>query len=82
MPARPAPVAPALTIQQVAERLNVNDRTVYRLVQAGKLPGFKVAGIWRFLEADIDAWIEQRKSESKRRTSPRTAPKKRRRGRR
>ena len=29
-----------LTVKQVAQRLNVNDRTVYRLAQAGKLPGF------------------------------------------
>ena len=26
----------ALTVKQVAERLNVNDRTVYRLAQAGQ----------------------------------------------
>lgn len=51
----------ALTVRQVAERLNVNDRTVYRLAQAGKIPGFKVAGSWRFLEKDIEAWIEERK---------------------
>jgi excisionase family DNA binding protein len=67
-------MAPAFTIRQVAERLNVNDRTVYRLAQAGKLPGFKVAGTWRFLESDIDAWIEERKMETRARKSrrPRT----------
>lgn len=53
----------ALTVKQVAERLNVNDRTVYRLAQAGKLPGFKVAGSWRFLEEDIKAWIDAQKRE-------------------
>lgn len=80
---RPAPTARALSVKQVAERLNVNKRTVYRLAQAVRLPGFKVAGIWRFLEADINAWIEQRKSESRRLLSRRTAQaKRRRRGRR
>lgn len=54
----------ALTVKQVAERLNVNDRTVYRLAQASKLPGFKVAGSWRFLAEDIEAWIEARKQEA------------------
>ena len=51
----------ALTVKLVARRLNVNDRTVYRLAQAGKLPGFKVAGSWRFLAEDIEAWIEAQK---------------------
>ena len=62
-------MAAALTVKQVAERLNVNDRTVYRLAQAGKLPGFKVAGSWRFLAEDIDAWIEAKKSEAAQRRS-------------
>ncbi len=35
---------PALTVREVAEYLNVNEKTVYRLVQRGELPGFKVAG--------------------------------------
>ena len=59
----------ALTVKQVAERLNVNDRTVYRLAQAGRLPGFKVAGSWRFLAEDIDAWIEAQKLEAAQRTA-------------
>ena len=52
---------PALTVQQVAEYLNVAPKVVYRLVGAGELPGFKVAGTWRFKRQDIDAWIEQQK---------------------
>jgi excisionase family DNA binding protein len=51
----------ALTVKEVAKRLKVNERTVYRLAKAGKLPGFKVAGAWRFLVEDIDGWIEQEK---------------------
>ena len=57
---------PAWTIKEVAKLLNVNEKTVYRLSQAGELPGFKVAGHWRFLEEDIRAWIETKKNEAKR----------------
>jgi excisionase family DNA binding protein len=35
-------------VQEVAELLRVSVRTVYRLVRAGKLPGFKVSTYWRF----------------------------------
>jgi excisionase family DNA binding protein len=51
-----------MTVHDVALYLNVDEKTVYRLAQRGELPGFKVAGTWRFKRTDIDAWIEQRKA--------------------
>lgn len=53
-----------MTVHDVALYLKVDEKTVYRLAQRGELPGFKVAGTWRFKRADIDAWIEQRKARS------------------
>lgn len=53
---------PALTVQQVAEILSVNERTVYRMVSKGELPGFRVAGNWRFLSEDLEAWIAEQKA--------------------
>lgn len=47
-----------LTIKEVAEYLKVNERTVYRLAGAKKIPAFKVGGIWRFLRSDVDQWIK------------------------
>lgn len=52
---------PAMTVRQVADYLNVAPKVVYRLVQQGDLPGFKVAGTWRFKRSDIDGWIEEQK---------------------
>jgi excisionase family DNA binding protein len=51
----------AMTVREVASYLNVNEKTVYRLAQKGELPGFKVAGAWRFRRADIDRWIDDQK---------------------
>jgi excisionase family DNA binding protein len=53
--------ATALTVKDVADMLNVDRKTVYRLAQKRELPGFKVAGAWRFLRSDIVAWIDQQK---------------------
>jgi len=50
-----------MTVHDVALYLKVDEKTVYRLAQRGRLPGFKVAGTWRFKRQDIDAWIEQQK---------------------
>jgi excisionase family DNA binding protein len=52
-----------MTVHDVAVYLKVDEKTVYRLAQRGELPGFKVAGTWRFKRSDIDAWIEQRKAQ-------------------
>ena len=52
----------ALTVRDVAGLLNVDSKTVYRLVQKGELPGFKVAGSWRFMDNDIESWIEAQKT--------------------
>ena len=51
----------AMTVREVATYLNVNEKTVYRLAQRRELPGFKVAGAWRFRRDDIDRWIEEQK---------------------
>lgn len=64
----------ALTVKQVAELLSVNGRTVYRMANAGELPGFKVSGSWRFMEDDIRAWIEEQKKRAKVRLCAQSEP--------
>jgi len=68
---------PAMTVREVAAYLNVNEKTVYRLAQRGELPGFKVAGAWRFQQGDLDEWISARKQAASRTSSarPKTAGK-------
>lgn len=61
----PKMAAPAMTVYEVARYLNVVERTIYRLAQKGELPGFKVAGVWRFQRADIQRWIDDRKKNHK-----------------
>jgi excisionase family DNA binding protein len=53
-----------LTIKELAEHLKVNERTIYRLASAKKIPAFKVGGSWRFSKADIDAWISSQSAAS------------------
>lgn len=58
-------ISPAMTVRDVAAYLSVDEKTIYRLAQQGKLPGFKVAGAWRFEVHDIQNWIEVQKSSNK-----------------
>jgi excisionase family DNA binding protein len=46
-----------LTTGEVLEYLQVNLRTVYRLIKAGKIPAVRVGRQWRFRKADIDRWL-------------------------
>lgn len=50
-----------LTLKEVAAYLKIAEKTAYKLAAAGKLPGFKVGGSWRFKAADIERWIEEKK---------------------
>ncbi len=49
---------PYLTVEDVAKRFAVNVTTVYRLVQRGKLPAFKVGNQWRFSKIRLEEWVE------------------------
>jgi type I restriction enzyme R subunit len=52
----------AMNVREVDEYLNVDEKTVYRLVKRGGLPGFKFYGVWRLRREDIDGWIEDQKN--------------------
>ena len=55
-----------LTTEEVLEYLQVNLRTVYRLIKAGKIPAVRVGRQWRFRKRDIDAWLENQRPRSAR----------------
>lgn len=52
-----------LTLKEAAAYLKLAEKTAYKLAAAGKLPGFKVGGSWRFKWEDIDRWIEDQKKQ-------------------
>lgn len=44
----------ALGVREVAALLSVDGKPVYRLAKRRELPGFKVAGLWRYMKGDIE----------------------------
>jgi excisionase family DNA binding protein len=50
-----------LTTGEVLEYLQINLRTVYRLIKAGQIPALRVGRQWRFRKSDIDAWLERQR---------------------
>ena len=62
-----------LTTEEVLEYIQVNLRTVYRLIKAGKIPAVRVGRQWRFRKRDIDAWLDSQRPRGGSRPAP-TAP--------
>lgn len=58
-----------LTTEEVLEYLQVNLRTVYRLIKAGKIPAVRVGRQWRFRKRDIDAWLDTQRPRGERSTA-------------
>ncbi len=52
------PADALMTVRQVAEYLNLNERTVLKLVTDESLPGVKIGNQWRFRRTMLDAWLD------------------------
>jgi excisionase family DNA binding protein len=59
-----------LTTEEVLDYLQVNLRTVYRLIKAGRIPAIRVGRQWRFRRADLDAWLESQGTRTRRPAAP------------
>jgi PTS system nitrogen regulatory IIA component len=49
-----------LTVREVAECLNVSEKTVYRWVSEGKIPHHRVDGQYRFNRTDLQEWANKK----------------------
>lgn len=47
------------TPEEIAERLQVQERTVYGWLRSGKLKGSKLGRLWRIRESDVVAFLEE-----------------------
>lgn len=50
-----------LNVSQVAEALSLSEMTVYRMINAGQLPAYRIGKSFRVSRDDLDAWLSERK---------------------
>jgi excisionase family DNA binding protein len=50
-----------MTIEQVAEYLQLNYYTVYRKVVSGEIPASKLGRTWRIMRKDVIKYLEKQK---------------------
>lgn len=48
-----------MTVSQVAEYLQISEVTTYKLVQEGRIPGFKIGRHWRVRKEDLREHISK-----------------------
>ena len=46
-----------ISVEGVAEYLDVSTITIYRWLEKGKIPAHRVGKQWRFKSSEIDAWV-------------------------
>jgi len=54
-----------ITIKEVADFLQIAEKTIYRLAAEGKIPAFKVGGSWRFKRNEIEDWLEKQRNDKR-----------------
>ena len=52
-----------MSTQEAARRLGITTRTLYRFVDEGLLPAYKMGRVFRLQQADVDAFIERSRIE-------------------
>lgn len=57
-------MARILTVEQVAEKLQVKPLTVRDYLRKGKIPGCKLGRAWRVVESDLEQFLSGRPFES------------------
>lgn len=48
-----------MTVRQVATFLQFSETKVYRLLNAGQIPGMKIGGQWRVLRSALEEYMQR-----------------------
>jgi len=54
-----------LTVNEVADILRVSKLTIWRYIDAGVLPAYKVGRDWRIEQTELDKFLDTRRSKGK-----------------
>ena len=52
-----APAEQWVSVEQIAQHLNVKTFTIYKWLERKDMPAHKVGRLWRFKMSEIDTWV-------------------------
>lgn len=54
-----------MTVENVAEYLQLSMDMIYKMAQQGKLPASKIGVQWRFKREEVDQWVKSQRPSTK-----------------
>ncbi len=54
-----------MTVEDVAEYLQLSMDMIYKMAQQGKIPVSKIGAQWRFKREEIDEWVKSQRPSGK-----------------
>ncbi|HHM6455351.1 TPA: helix-turn-helix domain-containing protein [Pseudomonas aeruginosa] len=48
---------PWISVEQIAEHLGVTRDSIYRWIEAKRLPAHKIGRLWKFKVSEVDDWV-------------------------
>lgn len=48
---------PWVSVEQIAEHLGVRRDSIYRWIDAKRLPAHRIGRLWKFKVSEVDAWV-------------------------
>ena len=51
-----------MTTKELAEYLQLDRMTIYKLLKSGDIPANRVGHQWRFVRSDIDSWSRSKQT--------------------
>lgn len=48
-----------LSVEEIAQHLNVSKESIYRWIERGKIPAHKVGRLWRFTAKEVDESVRR-----------------------
>ncbi len=53
-----------LSVEELAQYLNLRKQTIYNWLHNKKITGIKIGKVWRFEKEEIDKWLQKHKMKS------------------
>ncbi len=53
-----------LTVKELAAKINIKPKTIYSWIARKVIPFYRIEGIYRFRELEIDEWLSRHRQEA------------------
>ena len=54
------------SVEEIAKHLGVSKETIYRWLEAKKIPAHRIGKLWRFKPTEVDSWVRSGGAENPR----------------